>query len=267
LGDWFKRYYILPMGGAIWSCPLCDILSFPAKFFIEFFDAHGLLTATQQPQWHTVTGGSTAYIDKLTSSFKDKIKTSCGVTNVTRHGGKIRISDVQNAVTEYDHVIFASHADETLAMLGDASAQEQSTLGAFRYQKNTAVLHKNDGLMPRRRACWSSWIYHADASPYDQPLSVTYWMNHLQGIDKNYPLFVTLNPRHPIPKQDIFERHVFSHPIYDPAAVAAQSALPKLQGQNNTWFCGAYQRNGFHEDGLASAVAVASQMGITPPWA
>ena len=266
LGDWFERYYILPMGGAIWSCPLSAILTFPAKFFIEFFDAHGLLTVTQQPQWHTVTGGSAVYIKKLTASFCDKIKTSCGVTKVTRHNNKVQITDANGGEAEYDHVIFASHADETLQMLADPAPAEQATLGAFRYQKNVAVLHKHEALMPRRRACWSSWIYHADTSRQDQPLSVTYWMNHLQGIDKNYPLFVTLNPRQTIPENDVFERHIFTHPIYDPAAVEAQTRLRTLQGQNNTWFCGAYQRNGFHEDGLASAVDIAAQMGITAPW-
>jgi predicted NAD/FAD-binding protein len=266
LGEWFKCYYIVPMGGAIWSCPLSAILSFPAKFFITFFDAHGLLTVTQQPQWYTVTGGSAVYIDKLVSSFKDKIKISSGVTGVTRQNGRVQITDTHGNQTEYDQIVFASHADETLAMLDDATPGERSTLGAFRYQENMAVLHKHSHIMPRRHACWSSWIYHADTSPQERPLSVTYWMNHLQKIDKKYPLFVTLNPNQPIPDEDVFERHIFRHPVYDPLAVEAQSALQALQGQNNTWFCGAYQRNGFHEDGLASAVNVAAQMGVAPPW-
>jgi predicted NAD/FAD-binding protein len=266
LGDWFRRYYILPMGGAIWSCSLQSMLSFPARFFVDFFDAHGLLTVTAQPQWYTVTGGSAVYIERLIDSFRMKIKISCGVANVLRRHGKVQITDSHGNVTQYDDVIFACHANETLALLADATEDERKILGSFRYQKNTAVLHKYSGVMPQRRACWGSWVYHADATANADPIGVTYWMNHLQGIDKNYPLFVTLNPRTPIPEGDIFERHIFDHPVYDPAAVAAQARLPSLQGQQNTWFCGAYHRNGFHEDGLVSAINIAALMGVTPPW-
>ena len=266
LGDWFERYYILPMGGAIWSCSLQSMLSFPARFFVDFFEAHGLLTVTNQPQWYTVTGGSILYLEKLTAGFRDKIKTSCGITKVLRQNGKVQITDTLGAGAEYDEVIFAGHADDTLSVLGDASESEKKTLGAFHYQKNMVVLHKYTGIMPKRRACWGSWVYHATPEADNGPISVTYWMNHLQGIRQDCPVFVTLNPRVAIPEGDVFERHVFDHPIYDPVAVAAQPKIAALQGRKSTWFCGAYHRNGFHEDGLASAVDIAARMGITPPW-
>ncbi len=267
LGEWFAKFYILPIGGAIWSCPLQDMLGFPASFFVDFFDAHGLLTVNDQPQWYSVIGGSQVYVERLTSGFKDKIRLSCAVQRVTRQNYKVQVTDGRGVTEEFDQVIFACHAPETLALLGDASAIEHSVFSVFRHQKNTAILHKHVGIMPRRRACWSSWVYHAKNEPGPEPITVTYWMNYLQGIDHRYPLFVSLNPRRPIPEADIFDRHEFYHPIYDPASVAAQPKIAALQGQNNTWFCGAYHRYGFHEDGLASAVDVASRTGVTPPWA
>jgi predicted NAD/FAD-binding protein len=266
LGDWFSRFYILPMGGAIWSCPLNAILAFPAKTFVDFFDAHGLLTVTDQPQWYAVVGGSAAYVERLVKPFQNRIRLSCGVRKVMRQGGKVQVMDTQGATNEYDHVVFACHGDEALTLLDMPTEKEKDILSVFRYQKNTAVLHKYVGIMPQRHACWASWVYHADGAPSEEPIAVTYWMNRLQNIDRNYPLFVTLNPRAFIPEQDIFERHEFEHPIYDEKAVAAQKKLGMLQGENNTWFCGAYHRSGFHEDGLASAIDVASRLGVTVPW-
>ena len=239
---------------------------FSCKMFVDFFDAHGLLTVTNQPQWYTVTGGSAEYTKRLIKPFADRIRLSCGVKSVGRHNGKIQITDTNNKTAEYDQVVFACHADEALRMLVDPTDAERKTLGAFRYQKNVAVLHSHTGIMPQRSACWASWVYHADAAPTTDPIAVTYWMNHLQNLDKDYPLFVTLNPRTPIPDAEIFERHNFTHPIYDQAAVAAQAEIVGLQGQNNTWFCGAYQRSGFHEDGLTSAIHMAAKMGIGVPW-
>jgi len=213
-----------------------------------------------------VTGGSQVYIDKLTASFKDRIHLSCAATAVTRSDDLVRVTDINGRTLTYDDVIFAGHADETLAILKDATVEERSVLGAFRYQQNTAILHNHTALMPKRQSCWASWVYHAEPTPTQDPISVTYWMNHLQQIDPTCPLFVTLNPRTPIPQSATFESHVFDHPIYNPAAVAAQAILPRLQGVKHSWFCGAYHRNGFHEDGLASAVDIATRMGVTPPW-
>jgi predicted NAD/FAD-binding protein len=266
LGDWFKKFYILPMGGAIWSCPLNAMLDFPAKFFVDFFQAHGLLTVTQQPQWRTVKGGSRVYIDKLTASYQDRIRTCCTATSIIRAGGKIHIADKQGQTAEYDDVVLACHGGEALKLLTDASAAEHTVLGAFRLQENIAYLHKDQSLMPRRRRCWSSWIYHADERPDTAAIGVTYWMNKLQQIDERYPVFVTLNPPRAIAEQDIFDRHVFYHPVYDPPSVIAQGKLDLIQGKNNTWFCGAYTRFGFHEDGASSGLDIANRMGVSAPW-
>ncbi len=267
VGKWFAPYYLLPMGGAIWSCGLPAILQFPALSFIRFFKAHGLLTITQQPQWYTVTGGSQEYVKRLVAPFKDRILTGCGVTLVTRHGGKVQVTDSQGTVREYDQVVFACHADQVSGMLGDPTEQEKSVLGAFTYQKNFAVLHKDESVMPRRRRCWSSWVYTAEDKQKNDTICVTYWMNLLQSLKTPCPIFVTLNPLKPIGREHVFDEHWFEHPVYSRAAVDAQAQIPMIQGKQNSWFCGAYQRNGFHEDGLASAVAVASALGGEVPWA
>ena len=166
----------------------------------------------------------------------------------------------------YDHVIFASHANETLAMLGDATAAERSILGAFTYQKNHAVLHRDVRVMPRRKRCWASWVYMANNAGSEANISVTYWMNLLQSIDNRYPLFVTLNPIIDIAPEHVFDEHDFEHPVFTNEAIAAQVRIPELQGQQNCWFAGAYQRYGFHEDGLLSAVNVANGLGVRAPW-
>jgi predicted NAD/FAD-binding protein len=266
LSDWFRDYYILPMGGAIWSCSLEDTLNFPAQTFTHFFKAHGLLSITHQPQWYSVTGGSQHYVSRLTGPFKDRIHTNCGVTAVTRRNGKIRVTDSTGATLEYDDVIFACHADQALAILQDATPEEREILGAFRYSTNKAILHNDVTIMPKRKLCWSSWIYHSEKDSPKGTIPITYWMNLLQGIDANYPLFVTLNPHRPIAPEHIFDEHIFEHPIYSPESVAAQARIPELQGKQNTWFCGAHLRNGFHEDGIASAVSVAKSLGATIPW-
>jgi predicted NAD/FAD-binding protein len=263
LGDWFLKYYILPMGGAIWSCPLDVLVNFPADFFVRFFQSHGLLTVTQQPEWYTVTGGSAEYMKRLISPFESLIRTSCAVTKVTRGENSVFVTDSKGQVSEYDHVVFSCHADEALESLQDASPDEIRILGKFRYQSNSAVLHRDVSVMPKQRRCWSSWVYHPGTG---NDISVTYWMNQLQGIDDKYPIFVTLNPARPIDPQYVFDEHMFMHPIYTQETFAAQRELPDIQGKRNTWFCGAYHRNGFHEDGLQSAVNVAKMFSVNQPW-
>jgi predicted NAD/FAD-binding protein len=268
LGDWFLRYYILPMGGAIWSCPPKAMLQFPALSFVQFFKNHALLDIKNQHQWYTVTGGSREYMAKLTASFSDRIRVNCGVASVTRRNGQVQVTDVTGETQSYDRVVFACHANETLAMLEDATSSEREVLGAFHYQKNMAYLHRDTRIMPKRRVCWASWVYHAQGQAAgDEPdIAVTYWMNLLQGIDASKPLFVTLNPVTPIDPALIFDTHLFEHPVFTHEAIAAQKRLPEIQGMHNSWFCGAYTRYGFHEDGLGSAVRVAELMGATIPW-
>jgi predicted NAD/FAD-binding protein len=266
LSQQFLNYYILPMGGAIWSAPPSKILGFPAATFVRFFENHGLLATSGQPQWYTVTGGSQEYVKRITAPFMDRIRTNCAVTRVTRADGTVQVSDSRGETLTYDRVIFASHADETLAMLADATDAERSILGAFTYQNNHAVLHRDPRVMPKRKRCWASWVYMANNAGSEANISVTYWMNLLQSIDNRYPLFVTLNPIVDIKPEYIFDEHDFTHPVFTREAIAAQARIPELQGQQNTWFAGAYQRYGFHEDGLMSAVNVANSMGVRAAW-
>jgi predicted NAD/FAD-binding protein len=267
LGDWFRHYYLLPMSGAIWSCPPHEMSSFPARTLVQFFANHHLLSASGQPQWYTVTGGAKEYLGKLTAAFAGRIRTACGAVSVTRENGQVQIRDTQGGTETYDHVVFASHGDETLRLLGDASGEEREILGAFRYQKNVAVLHKDTSVMPRRKRCWASWVYRSDGDWNQPDISVTYWMNRLQGIREDRPLFVSLNQKQEIAAEHIFNTHEFDHPVFDHAAIAAQPRVQAMQGTRNTWYCGAHLRHGFHEDGLSSAVRVAELMGAPTPWA
>jgi predicted NAD/FAD-binding protein len=266
LSNDFLNHYILPMGGAIWSAPPSKIMGFPAETFVRFFENHGLLATSGQPQWYTVTGGSQEYVKKITAPYANRIRLNCAVTRVTRADGKVQVTDVTGETLTYDSVVFASHADETLAMLADASDDEKAVLGSFTYQKNHAVLHKDIRVMPRHKRCWASWVYMANNAGAEIDISVTYWMNLLQSIDEKYPLFVTLNPIQPIPAELIFDRHDFTHPVFTREAIHAQARIPAIQGKRGSWFAGAYQRYGFHEDGLLSAVNVVNAMGVRAPW-
>ncbi|MES2473372.1 MAG: FAD-dependent oxidoreductase [Pseudomonadota bacterium] len=266
LGDWFRRFYILPMAGAIWSCPLREMLAFPARTLVQFFVNHHLLSVRGQPQWYTVTGGSQEYVSRLTAPFAHRIRTSCGATAITRRDGKVQVRDTYGETATYDEVVLACHGDEALAMLQDADSHERAALSPFRYQKNVAVLHRDDSVMPKRKRCWASWVYTSDGTSDDPRISVTYWMNSLQKIDPRHPLFVSLNPGRDIPDHLVFDRHEFEHPVFDTAAIAAQPRVQALQGTRQTWFCGAHLRHGFHEDGLSSAVTVARLLGSAIPW-
>ena len=267
LGDWFRRYYLLPMSGAIWSCPPCEMMNFPARTLVRFFANHHLMSFTGQPQWRTVSGGAQAYVNRLIEPFAHRIRLGCGAVAVTRpRPDKVEIRDSQGGLETYDQVVMASHGDETLALLKDADGEERAALGAFRYQKNRAVLHRDQSLMPRRRRCWASWVYTSDGDFLHPKITVTYWMNLLQGIDRRYPLFVSLNPKRDIPQELIFDSAEFDHPVFDNGAIAAQGRIAALQGYHGTWFAGAHLGHGFHEDGLASAVRVARALGAAIPW-
>jgi predicted NAD/FAD-binding protein len=267
LGDWFRRFYLLPMCSAIWSCPPREMMRFPARTLIRFMANHHLLSASGQPQWMTVTGGSQEYVSRLTAGFIDRVRINCGAVQVTRGERGATVLDTRGGRESFDHVVFACHGDEALRLLGDPDAQERAALSAFRYQPNVAVLHRDTAVMPKSRHCWASWVYTSDGNLDEPMLSVTYWMNLLQGISNETPLFVTLNPKTPIAPDKVFDTHVFDHPVFDREAIAAQDAVQAMQGERSTWFCGAHLRNGFHEDGLASAVHVARLLGCDTPWA
>ena len=266
MGEWFRQYFLLPIGGAIWSTPLQAMLEFPAYTFVEFFHKHGLLTINDQPQWYTVEGGSREYVKRLAQPFAEQALTNCAAARITRHGGKVQVKDVQGREQEYDQLVLACHAPEALALLEDVSEQERKVLEAFRTQPNRVVLHKDASQMPMRKSCWASWVYRREEHSPEDVLTVTYWMNRLQNIDNRYPLFVTLNPVTPIAEELIIDEGVLHHPVYSQEAVKGQKEMKELQGQRATWFCGAYLRYGFHEDGLGSAVDVAKALGAEVPW-
>ena len=260
LGDWFRDYYLLPFSGAIWSTPLEKILDFPAETMIRFFENHALLNYSGQHQWYTVAGGSIQYVSRLEAALRRQgaeIRLAAPVEAVRRRPGAVEVRARGGDWEAFDEVVFASHSDQALAMLSDATPEERAALGAVRYQPNEAVLHADESLMPKRKAVWSSWNYAEERGARRDRIALTYWMNSLQPIPKDDPLFVTLNATRPIREELIYDQSTFHHPVYDLAALEAQKTIRAMNGARGTWFCGAWMRNGFHEDGLASAVEVA----------
>ena len=260
LGAWFQNYYLMPLCGAIWSTPATEIRRFPAQALIQFFRNHALLSRHGQHQWWTVDGGSTQYVQRLEHHLRSRgvaIRKATPVNKVIRAEGGCTIHSDAGAHEPFDQVIFACHSDQALSMLQDPSPQEQSALSAIRFQDNEMVLHCDEQQMPRRRATWSSWVYKIDTARPQPAIGVTYWMNRLQNIPESDPLFVSLNPVDPVPDHLIYDQKTFRHPVFDAPALAAQKQLRDLNGQNNTWFAGAYTRHGFHEDGFASAARIA----------
>ena len=267
LGEWFKNYYLLAMGGAIWSTPTNGMLDFPARSFIRFFDNHGLITINDQPQWYTVTGGSREYVKKLTASFKDKILLNCGAEKVIRENNKVTVIDTNGNKAEFDQIVFACHSDQVIKLLQNPTQEEKDIIGAVKYQPNKAVLHCDESFMPKRKGAWASWVYLSDNEKDNRPqVSLSYWMNRLQNIKSEKPIIVTLNPSRMPEKSKIFDEHIFEHPVFDEPAIAAQENIDRIQGANNSWYCGAYLKYGFHEDGFASGVRVAEKLGAKIPW-
>lgn len=264
LGEWFQRYYLLPLAGAIWSTAPERIMDFPARSLTQFFDNHALLSARHQHQWMTVDGGSKVYVDKLAADLRTKgatLNLGAPVLSVVRDVSGVTITAKGGVPQRFDQVVFACHSDQALAMLAAPTVQERAVLGALRYQRNVAVLHSDISQMPRRRGCWSSWNYRArQDGDAGRAIGVTYWMNRLQGLDPAQPLFLTLNSDTLIQADLIYDQVTFMHPVFDAAAIAAQAQLPLLQGQNRSYFAGAYARHGFHEDGLASGLDAAARL-------
>lgn len=256
LGRWFRDKYLMPMCGAIWSTPTGDVDGFPAKSLVQFFRNHALLAGQKEHQWWTVKGGSIEYVRRLEQALVARgvdIRKSSPISAVQRNSFGVSVHTSDTTETRYDEIILACHSDQALAMLGlDASEAETAALSAIRYQPNTAVLHCDTSQMPRRGACWSSWAYRSQQGD----IGVTYWMNKLQSIPDEDPLFVTLNPSTEIPDSMIYDTVEYAHPVFDKAALRAQKCIREMQGNNRTWFAGAYNRNGFHEDGIASAMRI-----------
>ncbi|UYV38061.1 FAD-dependent oxidoreductase [Rhodobacteraceae bacterium D3-12] len=256
LGRWFRDNYLMPMCGAIWSTPVTEVDQFPAKSLVQFFRNHALLAGTGEHQWWTVKGGSIEYVKRLEIALIARgvtLHTATPVSHVERGEFGVRLTAGDAPVETYDEIILACHSDQALAVLGtDASAAERDALGSIRYQSNTAVLHCDPSHMPKRRACWSSWAYRSQ----NGNIGVTYWMNKLQNIPESDPLFVTLNPSIEIREEAIYDTVEYAHPVFDRAALKAQNAIRQMQGTNRTWFAGAWNRHGFHEDGIASAMRI-----------
>ncbi len=263
----FRDDHLLPMAAAIWSAPAKAMLDYPAAAFIRFNDNHGLLKLTNRPVWRTVRGGSRAYVNKLTASYAGHIRLNENIVSIRRNPDGVEIDTATGDTQRYDHVVMATHADQALSLLDNASRDERAVLTKFRYSRNLAVLHCDEGLMPRRRAVWSSWNYIGSRDGADAGVTVSYWMNRLQNLSTEKPLIVTLNPQRPPHAGTIYHSEVYEHPMLDTAALAAQGRLWSLQGVNRTWFCGAYFGAGFHEDGLQAGLAVAEQLGnVRRPW-
>lgn len=262
LGRWFRDYYLRPICGAIWSTPPEGISSFPARSLVQFFRNHALLSASGQHQWWTVKGGSVEYVRRLEARLRTlgaDIRTGAEITGLHRDGPLPRLTFRDAEPESFDQVILACHSDQALRLLAQPTEAERAALSAVGYQDNLAVLHRDTRQMPRRRAAWSSWVYRADET--SGGIGVTYWMNRLQNIDEGDPLFVSLNPRDgAIDLAKTYDTKTFRHPVFDGPALKAQGQIATLQGQNATWYAGAWLRHGFHEDGFASAVRVARQL-------
>ena len=260
--------HLMPMGAAIWSSSVSQMLAFPTLAFLRFFDNHGLVQLSNRPEWRTVCGGSREYVRRLTANFSDRIRTGTPVIRVERDGNVPVVITADGHREQFDDVVLACHADQALQMLANPTAEEQATLSNIRYQSNTAVLHTDTALLPKRRRAWASWNYLGTGEGRaDQLLCVTYLMNRLQSLPTETPVMVTLNPCKAIKPNRIIQTYDYEHPLFDAKAIRSQRKLWDLQGHQNTWFCGAYFGSGFHEDGIQAGLAVAEKLGgAKRPW-
>ena len=266
-GEWFRDYYILPFSGAIWSSSMGQMLDFPAEALIRFFKNHNLLATSGHHQWYTVKGGSIEYVKPLEQDMlKRGVKICKGsiVKGVKRTPSGVEIRVNGDEWQRFDSVVMASHSDQSLRMLEDPTEDETNLLSAIKYQKNHAFLHSDEVVMPKRKRCWSSWVYASDEINDVKPLGVSYWMNRLQPISGSQNFFQSLNPTREIKQELIYDQKVFMHPVFDRKAIDAQKKFNTIQGRNNTWYCGAWLRNGFHEDGYSSAVDILENIGMVP---
>ena len=264
--DGFRDNYLIPMAAAIWSTPRIRMLDYPAAAFVSFFDNHRLVHR-QRPCWKTVTGGSHRYLEKLLAPLGARLRLASPVRSILRDALGVTIRAGEARPERFDAVILAAHSDQTLAMLDDATSLEKSLLGAIHYRPNRVVLHRDVRLMPKRRAAWSAWNYLRRGTEADENMvCVTYWMNRLQGIDAECPIFVSVNPIVEPREELTFGEWSFAHPQFDAAALAAQARLGEIQGVRNSWFVGAWTGYGFHEDGLRSGLDAAIALGAALPW-
>ena len=273
LGQFLKRfnysnkfidYHLVPMTASIWSCPTKSILNFPIKSLLVFFENHKLLNIYNRPKWSTVNKGSREYVKKIQSLLKGEIYTNTKVKKISKSKEGIRVH-YEEGIKTFDKVILACHADQSSEILIENFSEEANLLKDFKYQKNTSILHSDINFMPKRKSVWSSWNYITETGNSGN-LSITYWMNELQGINSPKPILLSLNPKI-LPNPDlIYGQYSYSHPILDNNAINIQKKLSSTQGKNNLWFCGAWTGFGFHEDGVKSAVEIANSHNIDLPW-
>ncbi|MBP8264274.1 MAG: FAD-dependent oxidoreductase, partial [Pseudomonas sp.] len=252
-------HYIVPMGAAIWSMSLEGMLGFPLQFFVRFFRNHGLLSVSDRPQWYVIEGGSSAYVEPLTRDFLQHIRSNCPVQRIERDASGVTVHSAAGS-ERFDKVVLACHSDQALALLAKPSEAEQQILGALPYAENDVVLHTDTRLLPRRPLAWASWNYRL-GGPRQQPAAVTYNMNILQGIKAPQTFCVSLNQSEAIAPDKVLARFRYAHPQYSLAGMAAQARWEEIHGVQHSYYCGAYWANGFHEDGVVSALRVASAFG------
>jgi predicted NAD/FAD-binding protein len=271
LGGWleaqrFSRPFIdrliVPQAAAVWSADPRQMWSFPARLLVEFFDNHGMLTLRGRPRWRVVRGGSARYVEALTRPFADRIRLGARVSEIRRGEDHVTVRAEGQQAERFDHVVIASHSDEALAMLIDASQREREILAAIPYQRNEAVLHTDVALLPRRRRAWASWNYHLLDEPQPRA-TVTYHMNRLQSLSSRHQFLVTLNRSEAIDPARVIQSFDYSHPVFTPAGITAQRRIEEISGRNRTHYCGAYWGFGFHEDGVRSAIRVAAGLGVS----
>ncbi|UDI92038.1 NAD(P)/FAD-dependent oxidoreductase [Pseudomonas sp. IAC-BECa141] len=258
-GERFILHYIVPMGAAIWSMPMAEMLNFPLQFFVRFFENHGLLSISNRPQWQVIEGGSSAYIAPLTASFKERIRLNCSVGRIDRDAHGVVIHSPAG-IERFDKVVLACHSDQALRLLGNPDDKERAILHALPYADNEVVLHTDTRLLPTRKRAWASWNYRLGGAGHTRA-AVTYDMNILQGIQSDTTFCVSLNQSAGISPSKVLARFTYAHPQFSLAAVAAQQRWAEIDGSQHTHYCGAYWANGFHEDGVVSALRVAAAFG------
>jgi predicted NAD/FAD-binding protein len=256
----FIENFILPMGAAIWSADPAKFREFPARYFAEFFKNHGFLNVKDQPRWLVIEGGSRQYIAPLTRRYRDRIRLNSPVESVRRHADRVAVKARGQETETYDRVVIAAHSDQALSMLADPSEREREILGAIAYQENDTVLHTDASVLPKKRAAWASWNYHIPETEIGR-VAITYDMNILQGLEAPVEFCVSLNLLQAAAPDKVIQRMVYHHPIYTPQSLAARRRYDEINGQNRTFFCGAYWYYGFHEDGVKSALAVGKHFG------
>jgi predicted NAD/FAD-binding protein len=265
-GRAFVEHYLVPMGAAIWSTDPHAMLDFPARLFVRFLHNHGMLSVNDRPTWRVVRGGSARYVEKLVVPFRDRLHLGAPVESLRRLPGAVAVKVAGAAAERYDAAFVACHSDEALRLLADPSPAEREVLGAIPYQRNDAVLHTDARLLPRRRLAWAAWNYHVLPGEGGR-VALTYNMNILQGLDAREPFLVTLNRPEAVDPSKVLRRITYHHPLFTPGAVAAQARQAELNRGRRTYYCGAYWRNGFHEDGVASALAAVDQFHADLPSA